>query len=356
MSQQDLLTESDIDTLINLLLRSQQSRTREALCFSIGIDPKRLSFLRDSSDSDFFLFLIRYLNEIGDQEALCKLCHKELVPIFNKGTYGLFLSELAGKLNCSQEFRQNYPNNKQPTSSSSSPAPSISVNPINQLVKNKLVIGSAIFIIGLAGFSLYNEFINLLNGHLSTDPFINQTPNLNLGDSCDVPADTFMKKGDDYSSNKNYDDAIVYYTQAIELNPKCSYAYSKRGDAYNKKKKSNLAIIDFDRAINIDPKLADAYNGLGNTYKYLWNASKDKKYYDKAIANYSTAIKLKPDFAYAYLDRANLYIDKGCKNLAVRDLEEVRKLNNNDEANKFASETLQKLSQVDINNNDQSCN
>lgn len=154
MSQQDLLTESDIDTLINLLLRSQQSRTREALCFNIGIDPKRLSFLRNSSDSDFFLLLIRYLNEIGDQEALCKLCHKELVPIFDNGTYGLFLTELAGKLNCSQGFRQNSSDNQQPISSSSSPAPSVSVNPFNRLAENKLVIGSAIFLIGLAGFTL----------------------------------------------------------------------------------------------------------------------------------------------------------------------------------------------------------
>lgn len=110
MSKQNFLNESDIDTLINLLLRSQQSRTREALCFSIGIDPKRLSFLRDSSDSDFFLLLIRYLNEIGNQEALCKLCCKELVPIFHKGTYGVFLSEISEKLNCAHEFSNIYSN------------------------------------------------------------------------------------------------------------------------------------------------------------------------------------------------------------------------------------------------------
>ncbi|MEH1858432.1 MAG: hypothetical protein V7L21_10575 [Nostoc sp.] len=127
MFDQNFLDESDIDTLIDLLLRSQQSRAREALCFSIGIDPKRLSFIRDYSDYDFFLLLIRYLNEIGDQEALCKLCCKELVPIFYKGTYGLFLNDLAGKLNCSQEFRQNYPNNKQQPVPLSSYAPNVSV-------------------------------------------------------------------------------------------------------------------------------------------------------------------------------------------------------------------------------------
>lgn len=114
MSNQNFLNESDIDALINLLLRSQQSRTREALCFSIGIDPKRLSFLRDSSDSDFFLLFIRYLNEIDDKEALCKLCCKELFPIFRKGTYGLILSKISEKLNCNQEFSNIYSNSSNP--------------------------------------------------------------------------------------------------------------------------------------------------------------------------------------------------------------------------------------------------
>ena len=103
-STQYFLDESDIDTLINLLLRSQESRTREALCFSIGIDPKRLSFIRESSDSDFFLLLIRYLNEINDREALCKLCCKELLPIFHQGKYATILSEIAAKLNCAQSL------------------------------------------------------------------------------------------------------------------------------------------------------------------------------------------------------------------------------------------------------------
>ncbi|MBW4593554.1 MAG: GUN4 domain-containing protein [Brasilonema angustatum HA4187-MV1] len=177
MSQQDLLTESDVDTLINLLLRSQQSRTREALCFSIGIDPKRLSFLRDSSDSDFFLLLIRYLNEIGDQEALCKLCNKELIPIFNKGTYGNFLEEIAKKLNCNLELRQNYPNNKaeeQLNSRISSSTDEFNFNILNQVdvsepqswlkkiftAKYKLFAGGVVLLIGFTGFYFYEQNIS----------------------------------------------------------------------------------------------------------------------------------------------------------------------------------------------------
>lgn len=114
MFDQNFLDDSDIDTLINLLLRSQQSRLRGALCYSIGIDSNRLQFLRDSSDYDFFLLLIKHLDGIGNQEALCKLCCKELVPIFYKGEYGLFLKNLTEKLNCSQEFTEKYPNKKEP--------------------------------------------------------------------------------------------------------------------------------------------------------------------------------------------------------------------------------------------------
>ena len=164
MEQQDFLNESDIDALINLLLRSQQSRTREALCFSIGIDPKRLSFLRDSSDSDFYLLLVRHLNEIGEQEALCKLCCKELFPVFHHGKYAPILSDIAARLNCHQESNQNYPNNKQPTVPSSIPTSRVSVNPFNELHKNKLIAGGVIIIFCLSGYSLYKQ-INTLNNN-----------------------------------------------------------------------------------------------------------------------------------------------------------------------------------------------
>ena len=161
MSNQFFLDETDIDILINLLLRSQQSRTREALCVSIGIDPKRLSFIRDSSESDFFLLLIKYLNEIGEQEALCKLCCKELIPVFRHGKYAPILSDIAAKLNCNQKLSQNFPNSTQPTVLSSIPVSRVSVNPFNQLAKNKLVTGGAILLIVLAVYPAYEHFKQL---------------------------------------------------------------------------------------------------------------------------------------------------------------------------------------------------
>ena len=55
------------------------------------------------------------------------------------------------------------------------------------------------------------------------------------------------------------------------------------------------AIADFSEAIRLDPKRADAYYGRGTAYGH-------KGEYDKAIADYSDAIRLAPPKADAYLD------------------------------------------------------
>ncbi len=166
MSTQFFLDETDIEALTKLMLRSQQLRTREALCIRIGIDPRRLGFIKDSSDYDFVIQLINHLNEISNKEALCKLCCEELFPIFYQSEkYALILSDVAAKLHCNQKLSQNSPN----TVLSSIPASRVSVNSFNQLAKNKLIIGSAIFIIGLAGFRLYNQNSNSPNNPLPTE-------------------------------------------------------------------------------------------------------------------------------------------------------------------------------------------
>lgn len=103
MSTKFFLDERDIETLTKLIVRSQQARSREALCLRIGIEPSRIGFIKDPSDNDFFIQLIHYLNQINDKEALCKLCCQELFPIFNTSTDRTILEEIAVKLNCPQE-------------------------------------------------------------------------------------------------------------------------------------------------------------------------------------------------------------------------------------------------------------
>ncbi|MEH2324450.1 MAG: hypothetical protein V7K32_12910 [Nostoc sp.] len=170
------LEQSDIDTLGELLLRSQKVRTREILCKRIGIDPQGLGFLRDYSDEDFVTQLIYYLDQVGDQEALCKLCCQVLFPIFKKSADTSILQEIALKLNCNHDFGHNYPKKKtieQSTSPTPSSVPEFGVNYPNQLngskpeswftkignVNKKLLAVGAIILIGLGGYPTYKHFI-----------------------------------------------------------------------------------------------------------------------------------------------------------------------------------------------------
>ncbi|WP_375515333.1 hypothetical protein [uncultured Nostoc sp.] len=142
------MNDDDLIELADILLISQKVKAREALCLRIGIDPNQLAFIRDGAERDFVIQLINYLNQINEQEALCKLCCKELIPVFNHGTYTHFLRGIAAKLHCNQGLSQNALNNKQPIVPSSIPASS---------AINKLIIGGTILLIGLAGFSLFNQ-------------------------------------------------------------------------------------------------------------------------------------------------------------------------------------------------------
>jgi hypothetical protein len=72
------LNQSDIERFADLLDRSKQPENlgRELLCIKIGIDPRTIGFIRLTGDYSFALELINHLNNIDDQEALCKLCHE----------------------------------------------------------------------------------------------------------------------------------------------------------------------------------------------------------------------------------------------------------------------------------------
>jgi tetratricopeptide (TPR) repeat protein len=106
----------------------------------------------------------------------------------------------------------------------------------------------------------------------------------------------------------NPDQAINHCTRAIGAGqlPASNLAiiFTNRGNAYNSKGDYDRAIQDFSQAIRLDPKCAYAFNGLGNAY----NA---KGEYDRAIQDYDQAIRLNPNFAYAFNGRGNSYNDTG---------------------------------------------
>lgn len=73
-----------------------------------------------------------------------------------------------------------------------------------------------------------------------------------------------------YLSEGNYEEAIIAFTAAIEIEPKRAEAYVGRGNAYvlSGETEENLtaAQVDYEMAINLDETLEVAYLGLADVY------------------------------------------------------------------------------------------
>jgi len=77
------------------------------------------------------------------------------------------------------------------------------------------------------------------------------------------PAVFEFKRGVSYSERKNWEVAIVYYTEAIRLNPRYAAAWLNRGIAHREKGEIDKAIRDFTGAIRWRPDFADAFYNRG---------------------------------------------------------------------------------------------
>lgn len=124
----------------------------------------------------------------------------------------------------------------------------------------------------------YNKAINYL------DNAINLNSNF---------ADAFNNKGIALAEINKYSDAIKNYDQAIKLNKKKFSAYLNKGIALKNLKQYEKAIKCYDLGIKLNPKNAEIYNNLGNIFK-------EQLLYEKAVICYNKAIKLNQNYAEAY--------------------------------------------------------
>jgi len=94
--------------------------------------------------------------------------------------------------------------------------------------------------------------------------------------------------------------------------------YYNRGIAWDKKGEHDKAIEDYTEAIRINPKDADTYINRG----VAWG---EKGELDKAIEDFTEAIRIDPQHAYAYYNRSYAFETKGEKDgsskVSVGDIE-----------------------------------
>jgi len=72
--------------------------------------------------------------------------------------------------------------------------------------------------------------------------------------------------------------------------------YNENGINYAESEEYQLAIADYTRAIRIDPDYVDAYHNRGVAYGKLGN-------YEDAIADYTRFLRINPDYTAAYRNR-----------------------------------------------------
>lgn len=114
----------------------------------------------------------------------------------------------------------------------------------------------------------------------------------------------------------DYNEAIRLFSRELNSGTiereSLASAFNNRGVAYRRKGVFDRAIADYQRAIKLKPDFATAYSNRGLAYA-------KQGLYDLAIADFNQAIKLDPYNADTYLKRGNAYYDKGIYDRAITD-------------------------------------
>jgi len=119
----------------------------------------------------------------------------------------------------------------------------------------------------------------------------------------------------------NLDEAIAYYTKAIDLGIADANMYFFRGQMFGKYRQEDAkAIKDYTKAIELQPKFSRAYLNRALSYSMI-------KEHDKAIADFNKMVEIRPADLKSIIDnRAEQYFQKGDYAKAWADVERAKEL------------------------------
>ncbi len=120
----------------------------------------------------------------------------------------------------------------------------------------------------------------------------------------DSKIDALIAKGRANSDQKNYDQAVSLFNQALALQPNHVKALYERGRAQYKDQRKEKAFANFNRALEIDAGYEDALYYRSVCYT-------DQGAHDLAIADASHAIRVNPTSSWNYIARGNAYFQWG---------------------------------------------
>ena len=132
-------------------------------------------------------------------------------------------------------------------------------------------------------------------------------------------AESLYRSGLDSLWLGNYDNAVGYFENAANRNPKRAEAWVQVGYCKVKQGKNEEAIRAYLQALQLKPNDADIHNKLGDAYYYAGRLR-------EAIDAYTEAARLRPDCAETFYNLAIAYSESGNPSMAVIQAQKLQKL------------------------------
>ena len=132
-------------------------------------------------------------------------------------------------------------------------------------------------------------------------------------------AESLYRSGLDSLWLGNYDNAVGYFENAANKNPKRAEAWVQVGYCKVKQGKNQEAIRAYLQALQLKPADAEIHNKLGDAYYYAGRLR-------EAIESYTEAAHLRPDWAETFYNLAIAYSESGNPSMAATQAQKLQKL------------------------------
>ena len=132
-------------------------------------------------------------------------------------------------------------------------------------------------------------------------------------------AESLYRSGLDSLWLGNYDNAVGYFENAANKNPRRAEAWVQVGYCKVKQGKNGEAIRAYLQALQLKPGDAEIHNKLGDAYYYAGRLR-------EAIESYTEAAQLRPDWAEAFYNLAIAYSESGNPSMAATEAQKLQKL------------------------------
>ena len=130
---------------------------------------------------------------------------------------------------------------------------------------------------------------------------------------------TYYNAGMNHYDDKNYEQAIREFTNAIQLNPDHKESFSMRSSVYLESGRLQEALQDASEALRLDPGFAKALERRCVIYSELGEPQ-------RALSDCNRAIQLDPNECCAHYSRAHIYFSLGEHQKAIQDFDQAIRL------------------------------